>query len=334
VSRQPGSAAVVGVTAARPFRFGVQATKATSFAQWRDLSRKAEDLGYSTLFLADHYLGMGPANRERGVPFQHLAPIAAMAVAAAVTTTLRVGCRVFCIDYHVPAVLAKEAATLDVLSDGRLEFGIGAGWSDNEYEAMGLTFDAPARRVAKLKEVVALVKAHCAGDELDLAGEYVTARGYAGLPVTVQRPHPPVMIGGSRKGVLSFAAREADIVSISTVPFTPLNEAGLTPEGEAQRRLGYVRDAAGARFTDLDIESSPYFTAVTDDPDSAVDRVKGLVRGDTGDLIDHPNVLICAADAIADGLRRRRDVLGVNYVTIQQTELDAFAPVVAALAGQ
>ena len=322
------------MTTTRPFRFAVQATKATSFSEWRDLARKAEDLGYSTLFLADHYLGKGPAIGERGVPFQYLAPIAAMAVAAAVTTTLRVGCRVFCIDYHVPAVLAKEAATLDVLSDGRLEFGIGAGWSDNEYEAMGLTFDTPARRVAKLKEVVALVKAHCAGDDLDLVGEFVTARGYAGLPVSAQRPYPPIMIGGGRKGVLSYAAREADIVSISNVPFDATNEAGLTPEGEAQRRLGYIRDAAGARLSDLDIESSPYFTAVTDDADGAAENVAKMVRGEPGDLIDHPNVLIGSAEAIVERLRRRREVLGVNYVTIQQPQLDDFAPVVAALAGQ
>ena len=152
---------------------------------------------------------------------QHLAPIAAMATAAAVTDTLRVGCRVFCIDYHVPAVLAKEAATLDLLSDGRLEFGIGAGWSEDEYEAMGLPFDAARRRITKLEEVVALVKAHWSGEALDCEGEFVKASGYAGLPLPVQQPHPPIMIGGGRKRVLSFAAREADIVSISNVRSTP-----------------------------------------------------------------------------------------------------------------
>ena len=154
----------------QPFRFAIQATNAASGRDWRDFACKVEDLGYSTLFLADHYLGPGPAQRAARTPRQDLAPIAAIAAAAAHTTTLRVGCRVFCIDYHVPAVLAKEAATLDLLSDGRLELGIGAGWSGVEYEAMGLTFDTPGRRIAKLKEVVALVKAHCAGEELASIG--------------------------------------------------------------------------------------------------------------------------------------------------------------------
>ena len=125
----------------RPFRFAVQATNASGAREWRDTARKVQDLGYSTLFLADHYLGPGPAQRAARTPRQDLAPVAAMATAAAVTETLRIGCRVFCIDYHVPAVLAKEAATLDLLSDGRLELGIGAGWSADEYAAMGLTFE-------------------------------------------------------------------------------------------------------------------------------------------------------------------------------------------------
>ena len=146
-----------------PFRFAVQATNASGAREWRDTARKVQDLGYSTLFLADHYLGPGPAQRAARTPRQDLAPIAAMATAAAVTETLRIGCRVFCIDYHVPAVLAKEAATLDLLSDGRLELGIGAGWSGDEYAAMGLAFDRPGRRIAKLEEVIALIKAHFAG---------------------------------------------------------------------------------------------------------------------------------------------------------------------------
>src|SRR5262245_32177618 len=173
---------------ARPFRFAVQATNATSAAGWRDLARKVEDLGYSTLFLADHYLGPGPARRAAHTPPQDLAPIAAMATAAAVTRTLRIGCRVFCVDYHVPAVLAKEAATLELLSDGRLELGLGGGWSEGEYQAMGIPFDRPGRRIAKLEEVVALVKAHFAGQELACTGDFVNVRGYAGTPPPVRRP--------------------------------------------------------------------------------------------------------------------------------------------------
>lgn len=321
------------MTASRPFRFALQATKATSAAEWRDLARKVEDLGLSTLFVADHYLGPGPAGRAASQPAQHLAPIAAIATAAAVTDTLRVGCRVFCVDYHVPAALAKEAATLDLLSDGRLEFGVGAGWSEPEYQAMGLTFERAPRRVAKLAEVISLVKAHWAGEELNHTGEFVNVSGYAGLPLPVQRPRPPIMIGGGRKRVLSLAAREADIVSIANVPFEPVNNAGLTPEKEALRRLGFVRDAAGERFGDLDIESSPYFTEVTDDVDAALARVAERMRVPSDCLLDHPNVLVGTVDEIVDRLVSRREVLGVNYVTVQQSRLDSFAPVVARLNG-
>jgi probable F420-dependent oxidoreductase len=317
----------------RPFRFAIQATNAASAREWKDTARKVEDLGYSTLFLADHYLGPGPAQRAARTPRQDLAPIAAMATAAAVTTTLRVGCRVFCVDYHVPAVLAKEAATLDLLSDGRLELGIGAGWSEVEYSALGLVFDRPSRRIAKLKEVVALLKAHASGEILMCNGEFVKVAGYAGRPVPVQHPHPPIMIGGGGQRVLSFAAREADIVSISSVPFVARNDAGLDPSGEAARRIGYVRAAAGIRLADLDVESSPYFTKVTDDVDGALARLCASTGIPAEVLREHPNVLVGSAQAIAETLEQRRHVFGINYVSVQQSQAQNFAPIAALLAG-
>jgi probable F420-dependent oxidoreductase len=316
----------------RPFRFAVQAHKAAAEAEavtaagWRDLARAAEDLGYSTLHVADHYL-------DRGRAPQHLAPIAAMATAAAVTSTLRVGSRVFCVDYHVPAVLAKEAATLDLLSDGRLELGLGAGWSEVEYAAMGLTFEAAPTRVTKLEEVIALVKAHFSGEDLDCHGEHVNVAGYAGLPLPAQRPHPPIMVGGGRRRVLSIAAREADIVSLSNVPFTPLDEAGRTPQQVAAQRLEHVREAAGERFTQLEIETSPYFTEITARPDDAVARVAAWFDVPAEGLLDHPNVLIGTEDDIVDRLLHRREAFGVSYVTVPQSELEHFAPVVSRLTG-
>ena len=291
-------------------------------------------MGYSTLFLADHYLGPGPAKRAAHTPDQDLAPIAAMATAAAVTETLRIGCRVFCVDYHVPAVLAKEAATLDLLSDGRLELGIGAGWSDGEYDAMGIPFDPPAQRITKLEETVALLKAHWSGAELNIDGLAVRVRGYAGTPAPVQHPHPPIMIGGAKKRVLSLAGREADIASISNVPFVAVNDDGLSPSEEASRRVEYVRAAAGARFADLDVESSPYFTDITDDVDAALARVAKMVRAPADVLVDHPNVLIGTAEALVDQLERRRERLGVNYVTVQQSCVEEFAPIVDRLTGR
>jgi probable F420-dependent oxidoreductase len=317
-----------------PFRFAVQATNAAGSSEWRDTVRKVQDLGYSTLFLADHYLGPGPAQRAAHTPRQDLAPIAAMAAAAAVSETLRIGCRVFCIDYHAPAVLAKEAATLDLLSDGRLEMGIGAGWSEVEYTAMGLDFEPPGRRIAKLAEVVAFIKAHWQGDELNWSGDFMQVHGYAGRPRPVQRPHPPIMIGGGGQRVLSLAGREADIVSISSVPFVASDADGLDPHAVAERRIGFVRDAAGERFDGLDVESSPYFTQITNDRETALDELAD-VTGIPADLLrDHPNVLVGSVESVAETLCSRRDELGVNYVTVQQSQIGSFAPVVALLHGR
>jgi probable F420-dependent oxidoreductase len=316
-----------------PLRFAVQATNAAGAREWRDTARKVQDLGYSTLFLADHYLGPGPAQRAARTPRQDLAPIAAMATAAAVTETLRIGCRVFCVDYHVPAVLAKEAATLDLLSDGRLELGIGAGWSGVEYTAMGLEFDRPGRRISKLEQVIELIKAHFDGSELAIGGEFVNVHGYAGRPRPVQRPHPPIIIGGGGRRVLGLAAREADIVSISNVPFVESNDAGLSPHEEARRRIGYVQAAAPERFDTLEVESSPYFTEITDDQDSALAELASKTQIPTEVLRDHPNVLIGSPATVADVLLSRRDELGVNYVTVQQPQAEAFAPVVSRLRG-
>ncbi len=320
----------------QPFRFAIQATSASDARDWREFVCEIEDLGYSSLMLADHYLGPGPAQRAARTPRQDLAPIAAIATAAAHSRELRVGCRVFCIDYHVPAVLAKEVATLDFLSGGRLELGIGAGWSGVEYEAMGLHFDAPGRRIAKLKEVVALIKAHCSGDELARTGEYVNVRGYVGTPPSVQRPHPPIMVGGGRKKVLSYAAQEADIVSINSVPFTARNDDGLTPQEEAIRRFRYVCDAAGPRLGDLDIESSPYFVSISGEPggeEAAYQKFAAKTGIAVEVLRDHPNVLAGCEDAIVETLQARREIYGANYITVQQRQAKKFAPIVARLTG-
>ena len=313
----------------RPFRFAVQVNHTESASQWRDLARRVEGLGYSTMHVSDHYL-------DRDLPppaVMYVAPIAAMATAAAVTSTLRVGCRVFCVDYHVPATFAKESATLDLLSEGRLELGIGAGWSAGEYAAMGVPMGSAADRVTKLEEVVALLKAHWSGEVIDIDGAHVHVSGYAGLPLPVQKPHPPLMIGGAKKRVLSLAAREAQIVSFSNVPAVEVNDAGLTPDGEARRRLGYVVDAAGDRFASLDLESSPYHSIVTSDLAGASEMVAQRLRCSPELAVDHPNVLVGSIDRIVDVLLERRENYGVNYVTVQQDVFEAFAPVVERLSG-
>jgi probable F420-dependent oxidoreductase len=313
-----------------PFRFAVSTSAAESAAAWRDGARKAEDQGYSTLHVSDHYVD---AASNGG---QMLAAIPAMAAAEAVTSTLRVGARVLCIDYHHPVVLAKSMATLDLLSDGRLEFGLGAGWVASEYEAMGLQMaDAPTR-IARLADTISFVKTFFTGETLDLDGPHVTAKGFKGEPLPVQRPCPPIIIGGGARKVLTLAGQVADIVS-----FNFDNRAGVVgPQGvqsssaEAMdQKVAWVREGAGDRFGDIELEVGAYFTAVTDDPAPVAERM-GQMFGLTPEaMIDHPNALIGSVEQICEALLARRERYGFSYVTVAQRNADAFAPVVARLAG-
>jgi probable F420-dependent oxidoreductase len=198
----------------RRFRFALQAFEAPTAASWTETARRAEALGYSTLFTTDHHFGPGEIVNSSGHRPVDVAPISAMMMAAAVTTTLRVGCRVFCVDYHHPVVLAKELATVDFLSGGRLEAAIGAGWVQAEYDGLGIPMDRPGVRIARLAETVGLLRSHWAGEQLNINGQYVHASGFAGTPKPVQE-QVPIMIGGGSPKVLGLAGRLADIVSLN-----------------------------------------------------------------------------------------------------------------------
>ena len=154
------------------------------------MARKAEDHGYSTFHLADHYLGEGTAYTEAAHPPQSVAAVPAMVAAAAVTETIKIGCRVFCCDYHNPVVLAKEMATIDLMSDGRLEAGFGAGWITSEYEAIGIPMDRPGIRIARMAEYIEFSKQFFAGGQMDYHGTYVQATGFEALPVSPQPGGP------------------------------------------------------------------------------------------------------------------------------------------------
>lgn len=321
----------------RSFRFAVQSFSAPDARTWRERARRVEALGYSALHLADHFIGPGPALAAGNHPVQTLAAVPAMAVAAEATRTLRVGCRVFCIDYRHPVVFAKEAATLDLLSEGRLELGLGAGWLRSEYEATGLGFDSAATRIERLGEVIGLLRAHFAGAPLAIHGKHVHAQGFAGVPAPVQQPHPPLMIGGGSRRVLSLAAREADIVSFNfdnrSGAIGPAGVASASAEGTAAK-LAWVREAAGARFGSLELEIGAYFTFVTD---SAAQLAGGIGRAlglSADEMLRHPHALIGSVEAISDALLERRERYGISYVTVPDTALETFAPVVARLAGR
>jgi len=225
----------------RPFRFAVTASHGRDAAAWVALARHAEELGYSALLVPDH-LG------------QQLAPIAAIATAAAATTTLRVGGFVFANDFRHPLILAREAATLDLLSDGRLELGLGAGWRTADYRQLGIPYDAPGRRIDRLAEASSLVKRLLAGETVTHAGPHFQLGSARVWPRPVQQPHPPIIMGGGGPRMLRLAAREADIVGF--IPqFSQRGRPILTDVTEAalDRKVAIVRAAAGQRFDNLEL---------------------------------------------------------------------------------
>jgi len=321
----------------RPFRFAVQSFSAPDARSWRERARRAEALGYSALHLADHFLGPGPALDASHHPLQELAAVPAMAAAAEATETLRIGCRVFCNDYRHPVMLAKEAATLDLLSGGRLELGIGAGWLRAEYEAAGLAFDPAVRRIERLAESVALLKSIFTDVPVAHVGTHYRVSGFTGAPRPVQRPHPPLMIGGGSRRVLELAAREADIVSLNfnnrAGVLGPVGVRSGTAEATA-RKLAWVREAAGPRFPSLELEIGAYFTFVTDAPGPIAGGMGKALGLSADELLRHPHALLGSPDAICEELARRREEYGISYVTVGDAALDSFAPVVARLAGK
>jgi probable F420-dependent oxidoreductase len=323
-------------TASRPFRFSVQAFQAESAKEWRETAQQSEALGYSALFATDHYFGPGPVSESTGHRPVDVAPLAAIAVAAAATTSLRVGCRVFCVDYHQPVVLAKELATLDMLSEGRLEVGLGAGWVAAEYDALGIAMDAAGIRIERLGEVVELLKQHWSGQPVDVRGTHVTAHGFAGRPLPVQRPHPPLLIGGGAPKILRLAGRLADIVSINfnnaSGRLGSKSVASSSVSG-TESKLGWIREGAGDRFSDLEIEIGAYFVAVKDDPRETLSAMASRFGVEPADLVRHPHALIGSVDEICERLEQRRAELGVSYINIAQRHMTEFAPVVAKLSG-
>src|SRR2546429_3308983 len=227
----------------KPFRFGVNVRTAGSHAEWADKARKVERLGYSVLLVPDHLAEL-------------LAPFPALAGAAAATTRLRVGTAVLNNDFRHPVLLAREAATLDVLSDGRLELGLGAGHMQSEYEQAGLTFDPGATRVERLEEAVVIVKRLPEGEPVTFSGRHYRLTGHTIHPRPIQRPRPPVFIGGNAPRLLTVAAREADIVGLTGITF---RRGGKEPDvsdfrgSVVDERVRLVREAAGDRPLELNV---------------------------------------------------------------------------------
>jgi probable F420-dependent oxidoreductase len=319
------------VDAARPIRFGTSAGRTDDPERLRALARRAEELGYSTFGLADHFM----------IPF---APLIAGQAAADATTTIRVGQVVMASDFRHPAVLAKELASLDVLSGGRLEIGIGAGWMREEFDAAGITFDAASVRIARLEEAITVLKGLFADEPCTFAGEHFTITALDGLPKPVQRPHPPILIGGGGRKVLSVAARHADIIQV--LPGVIRGVAALDASQFAARsyreKVDWIRDAAGARFDAIELGTLLMHVSITDDAERARDEflaqfpAEAVVDDATrAALLASPVVAIGSLDEVSDRLLATRDDFGFSYFAPPLGgDPDAFALLVERLTGR
>lgn len=321
----------------RPFRFAVQSYRASSADDWRDQARRAEDLGYSAFHTADHHIGPGPALEATNHGVQEFAPIPAVLVAAEVTDSIKVGCKVFCTDYRNPVVFAKELATIDQFSDGRLEVGLGCGWLGGEYEAMGIEMDRPGTRIERMVETLTILRACFDEGLVDVDGRHVRATGFEGWPKPLQRPSPPVMIGGGSPRILGIAGREADIVSLNFDNRSGRIGVDSLISGQADataEKVEWVRAGAGdLRFHEIELEIGIYMTAITDDPQGATAAFASRFGADHELLEDHPHALIGSVEAVCETLESRRERYGISYVTVPQSAAADFAPVVARLTG-
>jgi probable F420-dependent oxidoreductase len=311
----------------KPFQFGVNVARAGSRTEWVEKARKIEDLGYGTLTVPDHLTDL-------------IAPMPALVSAAEATTTLRVGTNVLNNDFRHPVLVAREAAAVDLLTDGRLQLGLGAGSIQSEYDQAGLGFDPGGTRVERLAEAVTIIKGLLRGEQVTFAGRHYRVTGHTIAPLPVQKPHPPILIGGNGPRLLALAAREADIVGLSGITF---RGGGAVPPdlsgwrvSSVDERVRLVREIAGEeRYARLELNALVQRVVVTDDRRKTAEELTGRWTQLTPDeILQSPYVLVGTIDQIVEDLQARRERWGISYYVIFEPYLDVFAPVVARLAGR
>jgi probable F420-dependent oxidoreductase len=310
----------------RKFRFGALAKQARTGSEFRDLARQVEDLGFSTFYMPDHFVDHA------------LAPIPGIMAAAAATTTLRVGTLVLGNDYKHPVVLANEAATIDLLSDGRLELGVGAGWMSVDYERGGFPLDPAGVRIARLDESLTVLKGLMADGPFTFHGRYYDIDGLEGEPKPVQRPHPPIVVGGGGPKVLALAAKHAQIVGVNANLKAgdgnhPDSVRSLTAAA-TDEKLDRLRTAAGDGFADLEIQTLTGFVHVTDDREPIAAGIASHFGVPAEVALETPAVLAGSVEQIVEDLLARRERWQMSYVVVPEEFVEVMAPVVARLAGK
>ncbi len=311
------------MSAARPFRFAVDLQQPLDGSTFAESAREIETLGYSTLFVPDHF--------DEG-----LGPIAAMAIASAVTTTLNVGSLVFDCDFRHPAVLARELATIDQLSVGRLEVGLGAGWKNLDYQRSGIPMDAPKVRVDRMIEYAAVLKGLFGEGPFSFEGEHFRITDLDGTPAPHRPGGPKLLVGGGARRVLRFAAAEADIVGVNASIHSGEIDSAAAQDGAPDRideKVGWVRESAGDRWDSLEINAWLAAAEVTDDPGPVADFLGELFGVDPAEALASPLVLVGSPGSIAETLAERRERWGYSYHVIPHDRARDFAPIVADLTG-
>ncbi len=281
------------------------------------LARHVEALGYHTLVMPDHF----------GARFA-LAP--ALVLAAEATSRLRVGSLVYDNDFRHPALLAQEVASIDLLTDGRFEFGLGAGWLKSEYDAAGLPFDDGATRVERMAEALHVVRALFSGTPVSHEGRFYKLTGLTGSAKPKQEPHPPVLIGGGGRRLLALAAQQADIISImprSRRDGSGLEDADASPEAFT-RKVAWIRDTASSRFSAIELNTLVQTVVITDRPRDAAAPLAKEYLMEVEQVFETPLVLIGSVDQIAEALDQRRERFGISYITVFEKDLENLGKVI------
>lgn len=304
-----------------PFRFALHSAVAPTMTAWRERARVAEDLGYAALYVEDHLVSQ-------------FGPLVAATVAAEATSTLHIGTLVLNNDLRNPVVLAQEIATLGLAAEGRVEFGLGAGWLRSDYEATGVAYDGPGIRVSRLAESLSIMKSLWNQGEANFEGEHYVARGARCDP----RPNaaPKVIVGGGSRRILSLAAEEADIVNVSRKMSSTATGSDLssgTGAAHFDDCLGWIREAAGYRFDSLELQIAPFAVMVVGSSRIAARSAAMLGFREDGAL-DLPILLIGTEDELCERLLERRERWGFSNIVVPGESMESFAPIVDRLANQ
>jgi probable F420-dependent oxidoreductase len=308
-----------------PFRFGVLNFGFSSETELTSRARRHEDLGYSTFLLSDHVF--------------NFAPFTGMAAAAQATSHLRVGTCVLANDFWHPAMLAREALAIDLVSNGRLELGLGSGFYSGDYTQTGISLDSPCVRISRLEESVSILKGLLSGETVTFHGNYYHSDQLSVFPKPVQQPHPPIVIGGGSRRTLSLAARQADIVSfnIRTTPEGWVDPTSLTLQA-TQKKVEWVCQAARERLPDLEFNVLCSSTIITRDREQAAQQIvedwKFPGEDTVEQVLESPAFLIGEVDQIVGKLHQNRERFGFSYYVVFEDALEGFAPVVQRLAGK